>query len=145
LWVLEISQWGKYERSVRETDGEYRVPIQRIYCIKCRRTYSYLPSFCVSKICYSANFTIKILSALILRIKFELEDMKRHAYTVLKRFVRLENLWLTYLRTKGCKDFPTDKKERTVKIFTALLKLNENQNLISNFFSETGRHFMSLK
>jgi hypothetical protein len=95
--------------------------------------------------CYSADFIIKVLCALILKIRFELEDMRRYAYAILNRFVRLENLWLLFLRTRSFKDFPIAKKERTVKIFTALLKYHESKNLISSFFDETGRHFMSLK
>lgn len=142
---VRFHKWGKYERYVIEETGEHIIPIRRICCIKCHRTYSYLPSFCVSKMCYSADFIIKVLCALILKIRFELEDMRRYAYAILNRFVRLENLWLLFLRTRSFKDFPIAKKERTVKIFTALLKYHESKNLISSFFDETGRHFMSLK
>jgi hypothetical protein len=95
--------------------------------------------------CYSADFVIKILCALIQKIQFELEGMKRRAYAILNRFVRLENLWVVFLRTRNSEDFPAAKKERTVKIFTALLKIYESEHFISSFFDETGRHFMSLK
>jgi len=79
---VKFHKWGKYERYVIEEDGEHIVPVQRICCVQCRRTYSYLPSFCVSKMCYSADFVLKILSALILKVRFELEDMKRRAYAI---------------------------------------------------------------
>jgi len=140
---VKFHKWGKYERYVVEKDTDYTVPIQRIRCIKCHMTYSYLPSFCISKFCYSADFIMTILSALILKIRFEFGDMKRQAYAVLRRFVRLESLWMIFLRARGFGDFPGAGKERTMKIFTALLKFHKN--LISSFFKETGRHFMSLK
>jgi len=85
------------------------------------------------------------LKALILKIRFELVDRKRLAYAILKRFVQLEKLWLVFLRAGGFGDFPVTQKERTVKIFTALLKFHENKNLTPRFLEETGRHFMCVK
>ena len=86
-----------------------------------------------------------ILKALILKIHVDLTDIKRYAYAILSRFVQLEALWLTYLRGQGFGDFPVAQKARTVKIFTAILKLHERKIFIPSFFKETGRHFMSLK
>jgi hypothetical protein len=86
-----------------------------------------------------------ILKTLILKIRIELTNINRYAYALLSRFVQLEPLWLVYLRSQGFGDFPVAKKARTVKIFTAILKLHERKNFIPSFFRETDRHFMSLK
>lgn len=137
-------KWGKYERYVADINGDYPILIKRICCVKCRATYSFLPSFCISKACFSADFIMLFLEVLILKFKYELGDMKRQAYTFLKRFTESENLWIVFLRTRGLGYITADKKERRVKIFTALLKIHENKNLITSFFSETGRHFMTI-
>ena len=86
-----------------------------------------------------------ILKALILKHRLERIAMNRYAYAILSRFVQLEPLWLTYMRGRGFGDFPIAQKARTVKIFTAILKLYENKNFIPSFFMETGCHFMSKK
>ena len=138
-------KWGKYKRYVIEEDNEHRIPIQRIYCVKCCKTYSYLPSFCVSKINYSADFIMTLLSALIMKIKYELGDMKRRAYIFLERFVKSESEWIVFLRAKGVRGYPKDKKERTEKIFTALLEYHKGGNLLTDFFREMEHHFMSVK
>ena len=80
-----------------------------------------------------------------MKIQFELGELKRRAYAYLKRFAELENLWLSFLRAKGFGDFPTDKTDSIVKIFTALLEHHKNGDLLAGFFKETGRHFMSAK
>jgi len=142
---VKFHKWGKYGRYVVEEDAEHWIFIQRICCVKCLKTYSYLPSFCVTGNYYSVDFILTFLSALILKIRFELDDMRRRAYAFLKRFRELENLWLVFLRAKGFGDFPKDKKERMVKIFTALLEYHKTGDLLASFFKETGRHFMSAK
>ena len=142
---MKFYKWGKYERNVIDEDVEYLIPIQRVCCVKCNKTYSYLPSFCISGVCYSTDFIMAFLNALILKIGFEFRDVKRRAYIFLSRFVRLESLWITFLRGRGFGDFPTEKKERTVKIYTALQELHESKNLIAGFFQETGQHFMREK
>ena len=88
---------------------------------------------------------MKWLNALILKVTFAFGEQKRRAYAFLRRFADLESLWLVFLRAKGFGEFPTNKKECMIKIFTALLELHEHQNLLSGFFQETGRHFMSAK
>jgi hypothetical protein len=86
-----------------------------------------------------------VLNALLLKAPFPFGDMRRQAYSFLQRFVRPESLWLVFLRSIGFGDFPADKKERGTKIFTALLKIHQEQNLLPGFFRATGRHFMSAK
>ena len=142
---VKFHKWGKYERYVITENGEYIVPVQRICCVKCGKTYSYLPSFCVRNFSYGLDLIMAFLKALILRIRFDFDDRKRLAYAIRKRFVRLEKLWLVFLRARGFGDFPVTQKERTVKIFTALLKFHENKNLTLRFLEETGRHFMCVK
>lgn len=140
----KFHKWGTYERFVIEENAEHRISIQRFYCIKCEQTCSSLPSFCVSGVCYSLDFIIKFLRVLILKISFELDELKRQAYAFLKRFVQSENLILAYLRSRGFGEFPEAKKERTMKIFTALLEIHKRGNLLFDFFQETNRHFMSI-
>ena len=141
----KLHKWGKYERHVIEEGEEHRVCIQRIRCVKCGKTHSYLPSFCVSRLCYGADFIMAILKALLLKIRYSLENIKRRAYAFLKRFRESENLWLVVLRARGFGCFPVRKKERTAKIFIALLELYKDKNFLSDFLRETGRHFMSVK
>ena len=140
----KFHKWGIYERYADAEKESYRVPIQRICCIKCKKTYSYLPSFCVSGFCYSVDFIITILKALILKIKFDFGERKRRAYDILKRFVILENLWIAFLRTRGLGYITADKNEKRVKILTALLEIHENKNLMTSFLRETGKHFMTI-
>jgi hypothetical protein len=85
------------------------------------------------------------LRALVLKIRFSLGEQRRRAYAFLRRFAESENLWLVFLRAKGFWDLPADKQERRVKIFTALLSFHEEGTLLTGFFAETGRHFMSAK
>jgi hypothetical protein len=141
----KFHKWGKYARYVIEEHEEYPIYIQRIRCVKCLKTCSYLPSFCLSGLCYGLDFVMKILSVLLLKIPFSFGDMRRRAYAFLQRFVRSENLWLVFLRGAGFGGLPEDKKKRRLKIFTALLKVYHNGNLLSSFFQATGRHFMSAK
>ena len=141
----KFHKWGTYERYVIEETAEYQIPIQRFRCVKCHKTYSYLPSFCLSGLYYSADLAMKILSALLLKIRFELGEMRRRAYILLRRFARLESLWITFLRAKGFGDFPRDKKERDVKIFVALLNQRHDKDFAATFLEETGRHFMAVK
>jgi len=139
----KFHKWGKYERYLVDKDGDYLIPIKRIRCIKCHLTYSFLPSFCVSKLYFSVDYIMLFLKVLILKLKFELGDKKRQAFAFLKKFTESENLWIVFLRAKSLDYLPNDKKERRIKMFTALLKIHKNQNLISSFFRETGRHFMA--
>ena len=141
----KFHKWGTYDRYVIEESGEYRVPIRRFRCVRCRKTCSYLPSFCVSGICYSMDVILNFLSALILKIRFELGERKRRAYALLQRFTSLENLWLVFLRSKGFGGFPADTKERKRAILTSLLEFHRKEQLLSSFLMETGRHFMSAK
>jgi hypothetical protein len=141
----KFHKWGTYRRYVVEEEAEYQIPIQRYLCVKCRKTYSYLPSFCLSGYCYSADLVMKLLSALLLRLRFVLGEMRRRAYIFLKRFVRLENLWLVFLRARGFGYFPKNKQERTGKIFKALLEQYAGKDFASTFLAETGRHFMATK
>ena len=140
---VKFHKWGKYERDVVEENKDYRVPIKRICCVKCRATYSYLPSFCVSKTSYSANFIMLFLKVLILKTKYELGETKRIAYIYLKRFTQLENLWLVFLRVREFGYLPTNKKEKRIKIFSELLRIYESKNFMTCFLQETGRYFMT--
>ena len=142
---VKFHKWGKYERYVVEEGEEERISIQRVCCVKCLKTYSYLPSFCVSGVCYSVDYIITLLRALILKTRFELGELRRRAYAYLRRFADFESLWLVFLRARGFGDFSPDKKERMMKIFTALLDFHQNTNLLAGFFQETGRHFMPAK
>jgi hypothetical protein len=139
----KFHKWGKYERYVVDEKGDYLISIKRICCVKCRATYSFLPSFCVSKLCFSANFIMLFLKVLILKFNFELSEMKRQAYVFLKRFTEKENLWIVFLRTRMFGYITSNQKERKIKIFTELLKIHKTKNLILHFFSETGLHFMA--
>jgi hypothetical protein len=141
----KFHKWGKYERHVIEENSGGRISIRRIRCVKCGKTHSYLPAFCVSRISYSINFIIAILKAFILKLRISLKERIRRAYALWRRFREAENLWLVFLRARGFRDFPADSKERTEKIFTILEKLHKEDNLSSIFFLETGRHFMSAK
>lgn len=136
-------KWGKYARFVVDENRDYPILIKRIRCIKCGATYSFLPSFCVPRLCFSVDFIMLFLKVLILKLKSELGYMKRQAYKFLKRFTESESLLVTFLRTKGVDYLPEDKKKRRKKIFESLLKLHKSQKLISCFFRETGRYFMA--
>ena len=142
---VKFHRWGKYERDVVEERRDHRISIQRIRCVKCGKTCSYLPSFCVSGLSYGIDFIMTILKSFIQKLRYSLEERKRRAYALLRRFRDYENLWLVFLRSRGFEDFPPDKAERTAKIFTALLKLHREENVLSVFLRETGRHFMSVK
>ena len=141
----KFHKWGKYERYVVEESRYHRISIQRTRCVKCGKTHSYLPSFCVSRLCYGADFIMATLNALILKLRCSFEDHKRRAYAFLRRFRESENLWLTFLRSRGFGNIPARKKERAAKIFTALLKIYKEENFLSDFLRETGRHFMCAK
>ncbi|MDR0303030.1 MAG: hypothetical protein LBI04_12065 [Treponema sp.] len=88
---------------------------------------------------------MKLLETLLLKIRFKLGEMRRQAYKFLKRFAGLENLWLVFLRARGFGDFPSEGRERRVKIFTALLEQYQGKDFAANFLRETGRHFMAAK
>lgn len=141
----KFHKWGTYERGVVEERKDHRISIQRIRCVKCGKTYSYLPSFCVSRLCCSVDYMMAILQALIQKLRISFDERQRWAYALLRRFRDSENLWLVFLRSKGFGEFPPDKTERTAKIFTALLKLHREENILPGFFWETGRHFMAAK
>ena len=141
----KFHKWGKYVRYVMEEKADHPIDIQRIRCVKCHKTYSYLPSFCLSGISYGLDFVMAILNALLFKLRVSLGNMRRRAYAFLQRFVRSENLWLLFLRTRGFGSFPEDRKKRATKIFTALLKIHRNGNLLSDFLGATGQHFMSAK
>ena len=141
----KFHKWGKYVRYVIEETTEHQVYIQRICCVKCLKTYSYLPSFCLSGISYGLDFVIVFLKALVLKTQLSLGELRRRAYAYLKRFTTLENLWLVFLRARGFGEFSADSKERKEKIFTALMEFYENGSLLADFFQETRRHFMSVK
>jgi hypothetical protein len=141
----KFHKWGKYERYIISEEGDERIKIRRIRCVKCGKTYSYLPSFCISGMCYSLDFVIKILKALILKIKFSFGDLRRRAYEFLRRFLQSENLFVVFLRAKGVWDFHCDRQKRLKKILKGLLKFYENGSLLSEFLKETGQHFLSAK
>ena len=142
---VRFHKWGKYARYVIEEGAEGRIYIQRVRCVKCLKTCSYLPSFCPSGICYGVDFVMTILNALLFKLRVSFGDMQRRAYAFLQRFVRLENLWLLFLRMIGFRGFPEDRKERAMEVFAAILKIHQNGNLIPSFFQATGRHFMAAK
>lgn len=141
----KLHRWGSYMRYVAEESRAYRIPVQRYRCVRCLRTYSSLPSFCLKRLGYSADMIMKLLEALILGIQKVAEELKRQAYIYLKRFARLESLWLFFLRGKGFGSLPQDRKERRAKIFVALLEQYGNKAFAANFLAETGRHFMAVK
>lgn len=141
----KFHKWGTYKRYVVEADCDHHISVQRYRCVKCRKTCSYLPSFCLRGFHYSADLVMKLLEVLLLKIQFELGEMRRQAYIFLKRFVRLENVWLVFLRARGFRDFPSERRERTVKIFAALRKQYMDTDFGANFLEETGRHFMAAK
>jgi len=140
---IKFHKWGKYKRFVADVDGDYLILIKRICCIKCRATYSYLPTFCISKSNYSADFIMLFLKVLMLKFKYELGEIKRHAYTYLNRFIKFENLWIAFLRTRGLGCITADIKERRTKILTKLIEIYESKNFMMCFLQETGRHFMT--
>ena len=143
---VKFHKWGKYARYVIEETADPLIYIQRIRCVKCCRTCSYLPSFCLSGMCYGVDYVMALLNALLFRLRYSFCDtIRRRAYALLRRFVRSENLWLVFLRTRGFGAFPEDRKKRAMKIFTALLKIHQDENLMSSFLGATGRHFMSAK
>jgi hypothetical protein len=141
----KFHKWGKYERYVVEEESDARIPVRRIRCVKCGGTFSYLPSFCLSGISCSADFLMRLLGVLILKTRVSLGEWKRRAFLFLRRFARLENLWLTFLRARGFGDFPADKRARLRKIFAALLEFHRNGSLSADFLRETGRRLMSVK
>ena len=141
----KFHKWGKYERYIIEEDSIHRISVRRIRCVKCLGTYSYLPSFCLSGTSYGLNFVMKILEALLMKIKISLEERRRRAYTFLRRFIQSENLWLIFLRARGFGSFPTNKRARLAKIFAALLEFHQKGELPASFLRETVRHFLSAK
>jgi hypothetical protein len=141
----KFHKWGKYMRYVIDKKANFQVYIQRIRCVKCGQTSSYLPSFCVSGLSYGVDLIMAILNALIFKLRYSLDERKRNAYALLRRFRERENLWIAYLRAKKLARFPDAKRERETKIFTALLIFHKSGNFLSDFFNETKRHFMSKK
>lgn len=142
----KFHKWGTYKRYVVEEEGDFQIPIQRYRCVKCLRTYSYLPSFCLSRRSCSADLMMKLLETLLLNLRIGLgESRRRLAYIYRKRFVELESLWLVFLRGTGFGDFPRDEKERRATIFTALRDQYWQGGFAAEFFEATGRHFMATK
>lgn len=141
----KFHKWGRYRRNIVDENADDKIFVQRYRCVKCRETHSRLPSFCLRGIVYSADFVMKLLEAVILKVRAISEEKKRQAYIFLRRFVRLENLWLVFLRARGFGDFPRDEKERRAKIFTSLQRLYAGKEFAVDFLRETGRHFMAAK
>lgn len=142
----KFHKWGTYKRYVVEEEDDFGISIQRYRCVKCLRTYSYLPSFCLSRHSCSADLMMKLLERLLLNLRIRFgESRRRLAYIYRKRFAALENLWLVFLRGIGFGDFPRDEKERRVTIFTALQEQYRQGSFTAKFLEETGRHFMAAK
>ena len=141
----KFHKWGRYGRYVVEASNEHYILVQRIRCVKCHKTYSYLPSFCLSGICYGLDFVMKILEALLLKMELSFERIRRRAFAFLRRFVESEALWLTFLRARGFGIFPRDRRERLIKVLSALLEIHREGILLASFLQETGRHFLSTK
>ena len=141
----KFHKWGSYKRYVVDEDSDYEIPVRRYRCVKCWKTYSYLPSFCLRGLHYGTDLVMKLLSALILKARFVLGEMRRQAYILLRRFSQLESVWLVFLRARGFGSFPRGIKERRVKIFTALQAQYTGVGFQASFLEETGQHFMSQK
>ena len=138
-----LHRWGTYRRYASDESAPNQIPVQRYRCVKCLRTHSPLPSFCLRGIGCAADFVMRLLECLIFRLRKVSEVLKRQAYRYLRRFRENESLWLFFLRTKGFGDFPRDKKERGRKIFAALLSQYHETSFMTDFLAETGRCFMA--
>jgi len=143
-------KWGKYERNVVEEHTEHRVPIARIRCVKCKRTSSLLPDFCISRVQYSAGLVLRLLSWLLGGLgavapgpPSSHESMWRRAYAYRRRFVRKETLWLTFLRERGFGEIPPGRTERFREMLAELNRLFGQGKLLCAFHASTGRHFMA--
>jgi hypothetical protein len=147
-------RWGNYERNVIEEDVEHRVPVRRFCCAKCRRTISYLPEFCISRVQYAAAFVMRLLSWVLGGVGGGAqaptptppnthESLRRRAYAFRQRFVAKLNLWLVFLRETGYGGV-SEAPERKIKEFFKALRSHWNhQELMSEFYEVTGRHFMA--
>jgi len=143
-------RWGKYERNVIEKHIEHRVPIARVRCVKCRRTSSFLPDFCISRVQYSAGFVLHMLSWLLGGLGAVApgppkshESIWRRAYAYRQRFVRKEALWLIFLRGRGFGEISANKAGKSRELLTELNRLWEQGQLLCEFYAATGRHFMA--
>jgi hypothetical protein len=139
----KIYKWGKYYRYVIEEESESLIPIQRIRCGKCRRTDSYLPEFCLSRIQYSADYVMKLLEFILLYGKVHKEAIKTQIYFFKARFLEKANAFISYLRVIGLKKVSDNPKERAIEIFVELFSLHREKKLIEDFFKHTAKHFMA--
>jgi hypothetical protein len=113
----KFHRWGKYERYVEDEKGYSRICVRRIRCVKCGKTHSYLPSFCVSKMSCSTDFVMAVLKAFVFKLRISLEERQRWAYALWRRFRESESLFLTFLRAKGFRAFSNEKQARTRRYF----------------------------
>jgi hypothetical protein len=147
-------RWGKYERNVIEGHAEHRVPVRRMRCAKCRRTVSFLPDFCISRVQYSASVVFWWLSwalggsgggaaAPTPKPPSAHESLRRRAYAFRQRFVSRENLWLVFLRERELREVSSSKKGRVRDIFRHIFALWQAGQLFYEFYRDTRRHFMA--
>ena len=136
--------WGKYERYVVDADAEYTISVRRVCCVKCGRTQSYLPDFCLSRKAYTFKFVMMLLELLLRFGRLYSESMARQIYRYKRRFVDKRVMFVTFLRGRGTfQTMPSEPKEKINTIFNALVSLHQHRNLADAFLTDTGQHFLA--
>jgi len=146
----KFHRWGSYKRNVVEENKEHRIPVRRMRCAKCKKTFSFLPDFCISRAQYSSKFMLRLLTW-VLGVLGEgkrvpppgapdaRENLRRRAYLYRRRFVRQQSLCREFLQRHGL----ASHARGFAGIAEEIGLLWREGRLIFEFHAATGQHFMA--
>jgi len=153
---MKMKKNGFYTRVVITLSFAGQIRIRRYKCLKCGRTVSMLPSFCVAGFTYGVEFIIQLLQHMIKigSIKNTVKEWRRRFESISRRLV---NKYMTRLRNNrkmiqyGLNQISPDNislgrisgDTEWTKSFLLGIRPNLSPELNADFQKATGKSFMS--
>ena len=121
--LVRLNAHGYYFRNALQGKLELRVPIRRLKCPACNKTFSLLPDFLLPYFQYTLN---DILGALSRSLRGTVSAWRQRFWFYRKRFMAQLNQVEMFFRDEGFREkLPGEYIEKAIKLLEMILALGE--------------------
>lgn len=123
--VNRLHRHGFYERYAIEAGEMYRLPICRLICPDCKKTFSILPDFLLPYFQHTVKFIIEILLAFWLSCMLLCTRQLRRFYEK-RAYGKTKDIELFFRECGYREPLPADRKEKAIKLFRMVQDLGKS-------------------
>jgi len=136
-----LKRHGFYERNAIDEQHTYRISICRLICSDCKKTVSILPTFLLPYFQHTTYCILSFLQAYWVSGKPLCTRQLRRFYEK-RAQAQMINIELFFREQEIREPFPSNAKEKTIKLFQMILDLGES-TFVKRWWSHRVTSFMA--